>query len=311
MSTMSAAEIERLVPKVLARHAREVEPLGSSSWSCGLPNGAKDGLSKTRVRVRLDNGWLSASADVRGGRTRKPMDLLKLGAVFPGGARLAMRRDSQRLFVLRDGWLGADEYRCECEDGFDDHYARASAESGLDAWLRLALSDVKDAVGLLDGRQAAAERPRWETSADHPGFGEICREAGWRCAEHRDGRLAVELDNSRCYRQAFVDPGVAGGVRVWTPLPEVGDLSEPSLQAIETLLLRVNGILRMARAAARESGGRTELVFEALLSADRADRMLNRALSALRIAGRFWAREVDALTDETAARALLTMWGLR
>lgn len=311
MNTTAGADIQRLVPKALARRARDVEPLGANRWSCGLPNGAENGLPKARLDVRLDNGWLSVSADVGGRGSRKSMDLLKLGAVFPGGARVAMERDSQMIFVLRDGWVASDEYQGECEGVLDDYDTHASAESRLEHWLLLALRDIKDALGVLEGRQAAAERPQCETGADHPGFAALCREAGWRCTEHRDGRLAVELDGSRCYRQAFVDPGLEGGVRLWTPLLEFGSLSEPSLEAIGALLLRANGILRMARAAAGGAEGRAELVFEVLLSIDSAYSEFNRALSALQIAGRFWTREVDALTDELAARALLKVWGLR
>jgi hypothetical protein len=140
-----------------------------------------------------------------------------------------------------------------------------------------------------------------------------CRDSGWTVGEREPGRLVVDLDVPGAFEQAFVETRSDLSVVVSVPVLETAapDAESRPLvcrQAFGLLLLRVTGLMRMARVALDkrdEASARFEVVFEIEPSAAE----LAHAFSALSVASQVAGREAAMLwSDEVVAQAYVEEW---
>src|SRR5207253_780468 len=213
-------------------------------------------------------------------------------AVLDGGARVAVRAG-------RPGLRACAELPLDDEVDLPRRVLEACA--GLKAANErrvCALHGAGDPMTSVSGEGA---------SADLPG---LCRESGWSCVEREGARLGVDLDVPGAFQQAIVELR-GGGVAVTVPLLEAAGPS-PSVceQALGLLLLRVCGIVRMARAAAEMRDGVPQARFEVVFGTWPCAAELTHAFAALSVACRLASREAAVLwSDEGVARAYVEQWG--
>jgi hypothetical protein len=244
------------------------------------------------ARPRVDDGWLLLAASLGSERASATgaWDLLRWNGLLGGGARFAVRRDRPDMLVRADIPL---------DDPVD-----------LPRRIREACAGFQAAHSLLAHDAEEETASTVSVSGDGIDLTELCRETGWSCVERDPGRLVVELDvPGDCYRAAVETRGT--GVAVSVRVPETIDhaLEPPApvcRRALGRLLVRVCGIVRMARAAAEVRHGIPRPRFEVVFESEPCAAELSHAFAALSVACRIAARETAVLwTDETIARAYL------
>jgi len=138
----------------------------------------------------------------------------------------------------------------------------------------------------------------------------LCRESGWAFVE-RDGRLAVDIDVPGAFCQALVEAR-GYGVGVTVPVLDAGATTPRAAvceRALGTFLLRVCGIVRLARVAADIADGAASPRFEVVFETRPCGAELAHAFAALSVASRVAAREAAVLSsDETVAGPYLAEW---
>jgi hypothetical protein len=265
------------VGAALASCAGDVRPLSGAEWSIG------DGAC--RVSARIDGGWLvlrrpfDAAVD---GADVSPPALLRRSAGFAGGAKFSL---GARLQV--------------------------GAEVPLDGDVEARLREACGALGAADaGREQAVtagdESPT--TSGDADRLQHLCGEAGWGFTARPDGSLAVDLRVSDSYALAGIAAFPSGAVRVSVDVTGDGGAGDasPCRQALAIFALRVNDVVRLARAVLSGPANETHLRLEVVFGTQPTATELDHALAALSAAWSLCGREAEALLrDEQIARVYL------
>jgi len=303
---MSAAAIgqpgralEGQIEACLRRTGDRLTRQGASCWR--LTRGPA-GRSPTVVRVVDD--WLVVERALPGCRLARRADVRRWEQRLLGGPAGAA---SVARAVLTPG---STRVRLRAERALPS--ARQRDEEALWRWLERAVGAVAaDPSGASDDRDATTA-----PAAPEPDVAEICALAGWPAAGHSvPGEASVPLpDRGGAPAKAMV--GVHGSrarFRVETAI-EGDEVSTPaSRAAVAVALLRVAGGVRLVRASARgidAPGGAA--VLEVNLELPLEPEQTGHALSALTVAHRQIAAEIDALArDDALARAYLTVQGLR
>jgi hypothetical protein len=270
---------ETAVATALGMRAAGVDRVAAGRWAFTLANG-----TALAAQAQVGDGWLLLDAPLDGVGASPPdsWELLRWNAMLPGGARFALR---PRL--------------------------RARVDLPLDDGVDLSRRVLDACAGLEAARARLVHGPEGE-DAGPPGvagavaLSDLCRESGWAFVEREEGRLAVELDVPGAFQQAAVEPH-GGGVVVAVPVLEAAAApSSVCEQAVGVLLLRVCGIVRMARVVAEARNGYAPARFEVVFGSPPCAAELTHAFAALSVACRIAGREASVLwRDEGIARAYL------
>jgi len=291
------------IARALASRATAVGALAPGRWEVTLRNGAR-----LDVRARFDAGWLLLDAPPHAGAppttvVASTRQLLHWNATFGGGARVVLQADEQGPLVRAD--VPLDE-----AVGLGGRVVEAL--SGVEA----AISAIAGAVGGMPGDSTSVPAV---ATVDVPGggaadLGDLCRQTGWDVVERAAGGLAVDLDVPGAFHQASITTRADATVAAWVPVVDAtGASPAPSpdvcQRAVALLLLRVGGIVRMARPAAETRDGATEARFEVVFDSGPCAAELAHALAALSLACRLASREAAVLQhDEVVARAYVSQW---
>lgn len=286
------------VGELLAKCAREVKQVGRTRWRFSLRNG-----EAITASARVEDVWLCLEAKLpRGGQAndaRGAVVLLKANGRLRGGARFALKGDGgKRAVVLRsdtplEEGVGLEGRVREACGGFREAAAR---------WVALGR-------GGEGGKTLAGVRSA--NAASCPGGGTLqraCRDAWWEFAERAGGRLAVGLEVPGHLYQAVVSEE-DGAVRWAAELSSGEGVAPVSRGALGILLLRVCGVVRMARAVVSEAEEAFATRLEVVAGAPASAGFFNHALSALSVGCALCGREVEVLHHDEAARAYLAARG--
>jgi hypothetical protein len=155
------------------------------------------------------------------------------------------------------------------------------------------------------------QTPATVTEIDIPA---LCDMAGWSASvRSRSGETTVAVhvrDNAVC--QAMVTQQ-SGFVQFWMPLEMAGggELTPASQFAVAIALLRLAGEVRLVRTTALRVNGCLSAALDVRLPTPVSSELINHALSALALAHRQIAQELDALaSDDFLASAYLAMQGV-
>jgi hypothetical protein len=287
--TLPAAR-EIAIVTALDKWAVAVDAVAHGRWAFTLSNGAD-----VAAHARMDDGWLLLDASLGAGSISpaRAWQLLRWNATLAGGARFAVRADRPGVRVCAEVPL---------DDAVDVpgriHEACAGIKGANERLVR-APNEVDDAMT--------------RAPADGGDLSDLCRETGWGFVEREAGRLAVDLDVPGAFQQAVVEAR-GGGVAVAVPVAETtghaaGSPAAVCDQALGLFLVRVCGIVRMARAAAEMRDGVPRARFEVVFGSRPCAAELTHAFAALSIACRIASRETAVLwSDEKIAGAYLAQW---
>jgi hypothetical protein len=286
------SEAEGAIAAALAKCAVAVDRVGHGRWTFTLSNG-----TDLAARARIDDGWLLLDASLGPGSVTpaRVWQLLRWNVMLAGGARFAVPPD-------RPGMRACAEV--PLEEGID------LRRRVLDACAGLAAASDRLGGGPDESDDAMPGAARDGEDGD---LSDLCLESGWACVARETGRLAVDLDVPGAFQQAVVE-GRGRGVAVTVPVAETaGDAAEPPAsiceQALGLLLVRVCGIVRMARAAAEVRDGIPRARFEVVFGSRPCAAELAHAFAALSVACRIAGREAAVLrSDEKVAGAYLAQW---
>jgi len=286
----------KTVADALHRAGSGVTQTGSSKWNLRLNNGLA-----LKATARIEEGWLFLDAPLRIGKKRRPIkparawELLCCNAHVPCGCKFALSPDARSVHVRMEVPLVAEQgdiaerIRDVCR-GFglaSEMFRSRKARQCTDS--RDSLPDPHPSEGRQDLRA-------------------LLTEADWPFVERSNGMI-VNLDVPNALYQATVEQHDERGIRVAVGFVSGESWSEECRNALGVLLLTASGIVRMARAAAEERNGRTDVRFEAILEGPCCAPELGHALSALSAAYRLCGSESKALQDEVLAEEYLSVRG--
>jgi hypothetical protein len=288
------------VHRALSKSAHSATRRGPGQWDLALKNG--EILS---ARAWLEEEWLHLAADT--------------GDAAGTAARTAQAGASLAWSCLqRNGTLpGAVKYAL-------DPQARLQIRAETPLLVDQTETDIRARVAeICEGIQAASHQlrngaarkrpPRATREAaqdDNPvDLGTLCGEAGWPFTERSSGKLAVALDAADGFYQATLECR-SEGVHVSAGLGTLALTSEDARAAVAVLLLTLNGVVRMVRAAAEACDGQSALRLEVRLGRRPAAGELGHALSALSVGCRLCAREAEVLEDRDIAAEYLALRGV-
>jgi len=278
----------------LAKQAAAIDAVGPGRWAFTLSNG-----SPLAARARVDDGWLLIDAALGAGAppaapASRVWEMLQWNATLAGGAR----------FVLGPQRSGA-------------RGARVCAELPLDDEVDLGRRIGEACAGLKAAkRRMTGGAPDGGTCGDAAGedLSALCHQTGWDFLDREPGRLAVDLEVPGAFQQAVVETREDLRVAVSVPVLDaaVAGTAPPAAvcrQALGLLLVRVGGIVRMARAAAEPREGAPGARFEVVFGTRPCAAELGHAFAALSIACRVATREAAVLWgDADVARTYVEHW---
>ncbi len=263
------------------------EPAGNGDWILSSSNGGGPAIAARMADdwlcLRAAPGWLGRP------RAGSAWALLESNADLPGGAKLVLAPGATDVALQAEipvhddvGLVGRVRQACA---GF----ARGAAiwrdgESGE--------RDIRAAQG--EGLAAAVDLLA------------LSQAAQWNGVARADGVVAVDLKVRGLTPHALLRQGPCGHIAASVDLngDSVDDEGPPPdcREALARLLLRTNGILRMARATVAGGTPRLEVVFDDAPSPAE----LGHALAALAVGCELAAREAEVLArDDAAARVYL------
>jgi hypothetical protein len=282
---------EARIAAALDKWACTVDHKGPGHWSFSQSNGAD--LSG---HLRQEDAWIALDVPLKRRQARRsPWALLQLNAELPELTKLVRRPGCTAPVLVSELLL----------------------QAGTDLTTRLgdALRRLAKAVAGTQGELPANN------------LEQLCGETGWPCKKPDNGTIVIDLD-SECLeegsdeRRQFLSRGIVGGapprlhvkeesrgVRVWLTLARVGSLPVQSRKAIGTLLLRVGGAIRQARATVEKTDDGSALILETFLPRFPSVGDIDNALSAVCIAASRCGPEVGALQHGGLATQYLGVTG--
>jgi hypothetical protein len=281
----------------LEQCTEEVRPAGHNRWKFEL----SAAVSLT-VTARLDKQWLRLRAPLARSTKRLTPELLErlLGqnGELDAGAKFTLADDPLRLYVSAEipldedqADLGAGVARiCEGFRQAAEKFAAGQRPSDANPD-GVPLAGIEEPCGALDRERLA-----------------LCEEAGWPLARRAGDQVAIELDVPGSFCQALVQPKGERGLHLRVDLATVPSACDAGRHAIGALLLHASHLVRMARATSRTAGGDTVYRWEVSLDRGAGVRAVQHALSALSVACRLTAREIQVFEqDQSIARGYLVL----
>jgi hypothetical protein len=273
------------VARVLNQCCSEVKPTGPWQWQCVTWNGAR-----MSITARFEDGFLSLVCPIKadGVESLGLERALRANRSLGGGVKFAL--DPTRFSVdLRADIPVIDDRQLLSRlpwslGGFHD---------GIDAWMSSSIAQEKDS---------------WRASAVFSSdLRELTRETGWSVEKRGENAYTVALDAESAppatlrASQDWIDASVE--------LARAKSSDRSSRRALAVYLLAATGSLRFARAYSAESDDEAIFGFLAGLPAAPAAEEVDHAFSALSVAYRTCAREVNVLLNEEAASCYLDVRG--
>jgi hypothetical protein len=136
---------------------------------------------------------------------------------------------------------------------------------------------------------------------------ELCEQTGWAYSERRSGQLAITLDVPDQFIQATAYLVNGREFRLAATLEVPPGLSCASRHAIATFLLTATRMIRLARASIMNDRVSCDHRWEVAWDEIPTTRQFHCGLSALSVACHMTVREVQALCDDSIARAYLRL----
>jgi len=292
---------QRSVPMIecLKKQAESVEPAGHQRWRFELNGGAR----VRGVAWQEKDWWFFRASLGRGGRlaARRLERMLCDNGDLGGGAKFGLGEGRSQVMLSAEIPWEADE------------------DADPAGWIGEVCSGFRQAARrFADGKAPAAAPPETDETADPQSatkqaaefdLADLCVQADWPFTRRASGQIAVELEVRDGFHQAFHSRD-GGRHRLWVELGHFGSDHRACRKAVHVLLLWASGVVRMARAAAAAADAGLEYRWEVLLGEAPNAWQLRHALSALSVACRLTAREVQVLEDESIAREFLSVRGI-
>jgi hypothetical protein len=273
-----------ILHKQLARCAGECRQLDTDRWHLALTNG-----HKLSVSARRDDGFLLLDADTGlSPEADRWIPLAEHSAELPAAVKFALCHGGSTVRLRAEFPLP--------EDGV--------VEDRIPGNLR----GMQDALGRLhelvsSGAPAVpADGPHAEDGgqAVPGGLADVMQETGWACHERPGGALLADLESGSQFLQAEV-LSLGNGARFRVTLCRDDDTAEVVQQALCRYLLEANAALRFVRGFFERNGGTATAGFEVRLDGVPTPAEAGHALSALSVACRHCAREMEVLKDVALA----------
>jgi hypothetical protein len=277
--------------------AEEVRATGHNRWKFAL-----SGAVALTVTARLDKQWLRLRAPLARSTKRLTPDLLErsLGqnGELAGGAKFTLADDPPRLYVSAE--IPLDEDQVDLGPGVAQVCKGFRQAAELFAAGQRPNNANPDGVPCASGEKPCGALDRERLA--------LCEEAGWPLVRRAGDQVAIELDVPGAFCQALAQPKGEGGLHLRVDLATVPPARDAGRHAIGALLLHASHLVRMARAASRTAQGATVYCWEVSLDRGAGVRAVQHALSALSVACRLTAREIQVFEqDEAIARSYLLL----
>lgn len=237
--------------------------------------------------------------------------------------------DLEPLYAIENGWLILDKWICPYSDLRSGSILNSNEPGDLLAWNERLDKRIKwivrpDPAALYLRLEMILERPSvQETVAEHPGSDQdgvcvletICRRAEnpdqmtdpenlWFYQKKKEGGTWIRLDvpGSFYESEAAMEKDC---IVLYVTLAEVDDYQKEAREALELLLLTVNGLVRGVRSVINDRNGHKKAGFQANLKISSAQRQLPCALAALSLACRLCDRELKMLSNPHVGKEYL------
>ncbi len=292
-------QCELPIAAFLDHFAGEVRAAGHNRWKFELC-----GAVSLTVTAWLAQPWLRLRAPLARSTKRLAPDLLERlvaqNGELGGGAKFTLADDPPRLYVSAE--IPLTEDRADLGAG-----VTRICEGLRQAAERFAALQRPSDAGPDGAPTAAGEEPRGALDGDRLA---LCEETGWPLAHRTGDHVAIELDVPGAFCQALVQPKGEEGLHLRVDLATVPSACAAGRHAASAMLLHASHLVRMARAASRTAEGATAYRWEISLDRGAGVREVQNALSALSIACRLTAREIQVFEqDESMARRYLVLRG--
>jgi len=280
----------------LGADERLVDAVTQVLTGCGLSLRATDSQEwqlSTAGRTgtaRIDEGWLVVDFPPPRGRAPSPLRTLERNAELTGNAKHVL---------LDDGVI-----RLRAEVPLDE--ANGCGAAGTARQVRDAAAGLASALGASNAATACSADAPGEAGSDSEAPssdpGALCSEADWSYNERASGCFHVDLDvPGGAFHQAAVR---RDGERIVQRLELIAEdtvaREGAAGVAIAALLLRVSGVVRMARAASWRADRGRAWGFEVQLPGTTTVGAFVHGLAALSVACGLSGREVRALAEDPA-----------
>lgn len=248
-----------------------------------------------RVGACVDDAWLLLDEPLESG-VLSHATLARANGALPGGAKFALVPEDERIHVRAELplQLGTDlaPRLLEALRGCARAIALARGECELD-------DDAPPRAADPGGDAAVA-------AASEDDLSRLCEETGWVFNRRSSGFPTLDLEGTGGFFQGQLERRADGVVSLGAEIQDCDAASEACEEALAVFSLRTCGSQRFARAVWTQAGGRAAPRFEVILAADPSPAELSEALSALSVAVRFGARELQVLarSEEVARRYL-------
>ena len=294
------------VDKVLESSTDGVAQVGTRQWQ--VPS--KNGRSVTAT-VQLTETWLLFDAPLTWMLNGDKLDSRLIGDLFsqngslPGRLKFVVPPHSMAPAVAADLPMdeegdGQGEIAATCGELHEllkRQHGRRPAGRGKKKTARRApakAANVADSPLTQTGDQVPAE-----------GVAQLCAETGWTCTQRSDGQPAITLDVTGAFHQALAASTPDGSVRLAVALDVADSLPPVCRTAVQLFLLTASRVIRMVRATGSIDPSLPAYRWEVAWSETPSAFQFHHGLSALSVACRHTAREVEALGDEEIAKQYL------
>lgn len=282
-----------MLHKQLARYAQQCRQLDTDRWQLALTNG-----HELSVSVRRDDGFLLLDADSGlSPEADRWIPLAECSAELPAAVKFALCRGGPTVRLRAEFPLP--------EEGVVEDRIRGNLHG-----MQIALDRLHELVSCeTAGVSAACPRAEDVGQADPGSLVDLVKEAGWECHERTGGALLTDLETGGQFLQAeLVSLGDGARFRVIVCRDEAA--AEVVREALCLYLLGANAALRFARGFFERNGGAATAGFEVLLDGAPTPAEAGHALSALSVACRHCAREMEVLKDAALAGLYRSARGL-
>jgi hypothetical protein len=297
-ATFSSSQLS-VVLGALSSSGVEPRGTGPAAWAIRVPG------REFEIAARLTDDWLCLSVPLRqlGSRAMAaddlPARLLECNTALPHGLKFFFR-PNPGLAVGLEVPLATLVRRGPSLRGVFSRFA-----SVWDAVSQTPLLPLSSALSLLAGADGASEGE--EPRVDLPA---LAASSEWPFTVREDGLPAFDFAEGPGSFRALLASWPGGGLRLAAELAVLDSLPPASQRAIPLLLLRLNGLVNMARAALAPRDSFSAAVLEVSLPGAPDPDDLVAALESLSVACACCGEEVQSLfSAPVAERYLEVVWG--
>lgn len=262
-----------MLDKQLSRYARQCERIDAEHWRLAMANGRP-----LNMAARFDDGFLLLDADAGVQATRGNLaSLVSRSGELPATLKLAAQHGCPNL--------------------------RLRAEFPLTEEIQISADRIRQ---YLEGAQAGMHQLHDGTPCETSGpattgsLAELLQEAGWPYRRRPGGELLSDLETGNHFHQAEIE-GYGEGACFRVTLFRGQAADDVAQEAICFYLLEANAAVRYARAFLRREDPEISAGFEVRTETLPSAAEAGHALSALTVASRQCARELEVLGGGVAS----------